>query len=159
MVLPEVLTNLSYDFLKSQDGYFIRIEIMKLNTHLDFPLTANTNEDGVRDFTNDMANQIVYIDKVGLEGLITFHEAEFEINDSCDLNEGRDEINNVTKNLYGLRLKLKPNSPAQVVTKVLMNSMYGETIIRPVETDTIMNDSRDDFETYVHLIRIVLIVC
>ena len=29
--------------------------------------------------------------------------------------------------------------------------MYGETIIKPVETDTIIKDSRDDFEKYMSL--------
>ena len=32
--LPQVLNNTSYDFLNSQDGYFIRIKIIKLNKHL-----------------------------------------------------------------------------------------------------------------------------
>ena len=27
--------------------------------------------------------------------------------------------------------------------------MYGKTIIKPVETDTIVKDSRDDFEKYI----------
>ena len=27
-----------------------------------------------------------------------------------------------------------------------MNSMYGKTIVKPVETDTIVKDNRDDFE-------------
>ena len=30
-----------------------------------------------------------------------------------------------------------------------MNSMYGNTIIKPVETDTIVKDKRDDFEKYL----------
>ena len=30
-----------------------------------------------------------------------------------------------------------------------MNSMYGKTIIKPVETDTIVKDNRDDFERYI----------
>ena len=75
MDLPQVLQNLSYDFLKEQDGYFIRINIIKLNKHLDFPFTSKINEDGIRDFTNDMSNGIIYIDKVGSEDLITFHDA------------------------------------------------------------------------------------
>ena len=57
-------------------GYFIRIKIIKLKKHLDFPLTSKINEQtGVRDFINEMDNEVVYIDKVGLEDLITFHEA------------------------------------------------------------------------------------
>ena len=65
--LPKVLNNTSYDFLKSQDGYFIRGKIMKLNRHLDFPLTNKFNEEtGVRDFVNEMENGIIYIGKAGL---------------------------------------------------------------------------------------------
>ena len=30
-----------------------------------------------------------------------------------------------------------------------MDSMYGKTIIKPVETDTIVKDSRGDFEKYI----------
>ena len=33
-----------------------------------------------------------------------------------------------------------------MVIKLLMNSMYGKTIIQPVEADTIVKDNRDDFE-------------
>ena len=32
-----------------------------------------------------------------------------------------------------------------------MNSMYGKTIIKPIETDTITKDSQHDFEQYVSL--------
>ena len=74
--LPNVLTNISYDFLNSQDGYFIRVEIIKLNKHLYFPLTSKSNEEtGVRDFINEMENGIIYIDNIGLADLITFHKA------------------------------------------------------------------------------------
>ena len=30
-----------------------------------------------------------------------------------------------------------------------MNSMYGKTVIKPVKTDTIVKDNRDDFEKYI----------
>ena len=56
MGLPQIVKNTSYDFLKEQDGYFIRIKIIKLNKHLDYPLTSKINDDGVRDFTNCMEN-------------------------------------------------------------------------------------------------------
>ena len=55
-----------------------------------------------------MDNEIIYIDKVGLEELITYHEAEFEIVDGYFYNEGRNNtINNVIKYLYDLRNNLK----------------------------------------------------
>ena len=51
--------------------------------------------------------------------------------------------------MYNLRLKLKQDkNTAQIVINLLMNPMYGKTIIKPVETDTIVKDNRDDFEKY-----------
>ena len=36
-----------------------------------------------------------------------------------------------------------------MVIKLLMGSMYGKTIIKPVGTHTIVKDDRDDFEKYI----------
>ena len=61
--LPQVLNNTSYDFSKRQEGYCVRIKLIDLNQHLDFPLTSKNGEkSGVRDFTNDMEHDIIYID-------------------------------------------------------------------------------------------------
>ena len=35
------------------------------------------------------------------------------------------------------------------VIELLMNSMYGKTIIKPVETYTVVKDNRDDFGKYI----------
>ena len=96
---------------------FFRINIIKLNKHSDFPLTSKSNEDGVRDFINDMENAIILyiyiyiyicIDKAGLEDWITFHEAEFEIIDGYYYNSGRNnKLDNSIKKLYDVRLKLR----------------------------------------------------
>ena len=40
----------------------------------------------------------------------------------------------------------KDNNPARVVIKLLMNSLYGKTIIKPIDTDTIITDSQHDSE-------------
>ena len=64
---PKVLNDKFHEFLKQKDGYFVRAKMIKLIKHLDFPSTSRINEEsGVRYFTNDMDNGIVYIDKVGL---------------------------------------------------------------------------------------------
>ena len=64
--LHNVLSDTSYEFLKQQNGYVVRVKIIKLNKHLDFPLTSKLNEEsGVREFINEMENGIIYIDKVG----------------------------------------------------------------------------------------------
>ena len=56
---PKVLNDKSYEFLKQQGGYFVRARIIKMNKHLDFPLTSKLYEDsGVRHFNNGMGNGI-----------------------------------------------------------------------------------------------------
>ena len=116
---PKVLIYKSYDFLKQQDGYFVRIKIIKLNKHLVSPLTPKINEDsGARDFINEMDNGIVYIDKVVLEDIITFHEAEFETIDGYYYDQGRNNtINHVIEDLYNLRIKNKK----RIQPKLLLN--------------------------------------
>ena len=102
--LPNVLSDASYEFLKQQDGYSVRTEIIKPNKHSDFPLASKLNEEsGVRDFINEMDNGIVCIGKIGLEGLIEYHKAEFEITGGYYCNEGRNNtVNHVIKDLYDL---------------------------------------------------------
>ena len=70
-----------------------------------------------------MENEIIYIDKVGLEEIIEYHQAEFEIIDGYYYDQGRNNtINHVIEDLYNLRLKMKQDkNPAQVVIKLLMN--------------------------------------
>ena len=89
--------------------------------------------------------------KVGLEASITYHEVQFEIIDGYYYNESRNStVNNVIKDLYDLRKNFNQEKyPAQIVIKLLMNSMCGKTIIKPVETYTIVKDNRDDFEKYI----------
>ena len=75
---------------------------------MDFPLTSKINEDGVIYVINDMENIIIYIDKVGLEEMIEYHIAEFEIIDGYYYDQGRNNaINHDIEDLYNLRLKLK----------------------------------------------------
>ena len=69
--LPKVLSDASYEFLKQQYGYFVRLKTIKLNVHLDFPLTSKLNEEsGVREFINEIDNAIIYIAKIGLGELV-----------------------------------------------------------------------------------------
>ena len=126
---------------------------------MEVPLTSKTNEDGVRDCVNDMENEIIYIDKVGLEEMIEYHLAEFEIIDGDYFDSGRNNtINHVIEDLYKLRVKLKKDKhQAQMVIKLLMNSMYGKTIIKPVETDTIVKDKKDDLKN-MYLITIIVLI-
>ena len=45
-----------------------------------------------------------------------------------------------------------------MVIKLLVNSMYGKTIIKPMETYTVVKDNRDDLESIFHTIIITLVL-
>ena len=50
---PKVLKDLTMDFPKNCDGYFIEIKITKIGKKRAFPITNFKNSNGVRLFTND----------------------------------------------------------------------------------------------------------
>ena len=125
--LPKALSDISYEPLKQQDGYFVRTRIVKLNKHLDSPLTSKLNEESrVREVITEMDNGIIYIYKIGSEELIEYHKAEFEIVGGYYYNKSRNNtINHVIKDLCALGKKFKQYKDlAQMVIKLLMNSMY-----------------------------------
>ena len=133
-------SQLNYNFLKNTDGYFVRIKITNVGKFRQFPLMSKYNDNGVRMFSNDMVNEIVYIDKTALEDAINFQLIDFEIIDGYYFDQGRnDKINETIRHLYDLRKNLKKEkNPAQMVIKLLMNSMYGKTILKPIEVDTVV---------------------
>jgi len=135
---PKVLTNKTYGFLQSVDGYFIEIKILKVNKHYKFPLMSYVNKDGVRTFSNDMVNKIVYVDKTFLEDLIQLQKIEFEIIRGYYYNEGRNNnLKPVISHIFEERVKQKKlGNPIQNSYKLLMNSSYGKTCQKPIETDT-----------------------
>ena len=98
-----------------------------------------------------MGNEIIYIDKIGLEELVEYHKAGFEIIDGYYyINIKNNTTNHVIKDLCDLRKKLKHyKNRAQMVIKLLMDSTHGKTIIKPVETDTIVKDNGNDFEKHI----------
>ena len=139
---PKILTQsqLNYNFLKNTDGYFVRIKITNVGKFRQFPLMSKYNDNGVRMFTNDMVNEIVYIDKTALEDAINFQLIDFEIIDGYYFDQGRNnKINETIRHLCDLRKNLKKEkNPAQMVIKLLMISMYGKTILKPIEVDTVV---------------------
>lgn len=149
---PKILNELNYDFLKNQDGYFVEIKIKEVNKHYKFPLMSYVNDDGIRIFTNDMINKNIFVDKVSLEDLIQFHKIEFEIIRGYYFNEGRNnKCGEVIRYLFNQRLEAKKNkNPIQEVFKLLINSAYGKTLLKPIEEETVYK-TVDEFHNYITL--------
>jgi hypothetical protein len=134
---PKVLEDLSYDFLSKQDGYFVEIRINHVNKSYAFPLMSEIDKKGVRNFTNDMEGKTMFVDKITLEDLIMFHHITFDVLRGYYYNEGRNyKLGEVIEYLFKERAKEKKNkNPIEGVYKLLMNSAYGKSLLKPIETE------------------------
>ena len=140
---PKVLgpDQLDYEFLRRQDGFFVKVRVTSVARRRQFPLASVVNrETKTRDWTNDLEGHELYLDKAGLEDLIRFQGVEFQVLQGYFFNEGRnDQLGATIQHLYDLRRRLKrEKNPAQLVLKLLMNSAYGRTILKPIETDCVV---------------------
>ena len=141
---PKVLKNLTYEFLKSVDGYYVDIRIKKVNKKYSFPLMSKINDEGIREWSNYMEGEILSVDKTQLEDLIEFHKIEFDVIQGYYYDEGRNyKIKEVINHLFDTRLKKKKEkmpdgsigNPIEQIYKLLMNSAYGKTLLKPFDTD------------------------
>ncbi len=134
---PKVLTNKSYGFMKSLDGYFVEITIMKVCIKRKFPLMSYITEDGIRLWTNDMVGKKIWVDKFALEDLIEFQKVEFNVEKGYYYDEGRNyQIGETITHLFNTRLqKKKEGNAIQQIYKLLMNSAYGRTLLKPFEDE------------------------
>ena len=134
---PKVLQTTDYDVIKNYDGYFVECLVKKVGKKRDFPLLSYINDDGVRIFSNDMVGKKVYIDKITFEDCINFQDMEFEIIRGYYYDEGRNyKLKDTTEYLFNERLRLKKEgNPLQNLFKLIMNSSYGKTILKPIDTE------------------------
>ena len=116
-------------------GYFVCVKITKVGKHLDFPLGSVITDSGVRNFTNDLVNVHLYVDKTSLEDLVAFQQVEYEFVNGYYFDEGHNtQAKTTMQYLFDQRLKYKKlKNPLQLVFKELMNSSYGKSILKPIE--------------------------
>jgi len=147
---PKILETTDYAVLQYYDGYFVEILITDVGKHYKFPLMSVRNEDGIRNFTNDMVGQKIVVDKTTLEDLIHFQKVSFEIIRGYYYNEGRNpKLADTIEYLFEKRLQAKKEgNPIQAVYKLLMNSAYGKTLLKPIEDETKFVPEKD-YEKYI----------
>ncbi|MDB2405020.1 DNA polymerase [Alphaproteobacteria bacterium] len=131
--------------LDSYDGYFVRVKILEVGQKRDMPLQSLIDERGIKVFTNDLEGHVLYLDKIGLEDLIKFQRVKFELIDGVYYDQGRDpRIGSVIRYLFNRRLQFKEEeNPAQSLLKLIMNSSYGITGLKPIETSTTIFSDRE----------------
>ena len=149
--LPKVISNLNYDEVKNKDGYFIEVIIKSVGIKRKFPLLSFIDDNGVRQFTNDMIGKTVFIDKTTAEDIIKFQAVEFDVIRGYYFDEGfNTTIKDVIKNLYTERaLKVKQENKSEIVYKLIMNSGYGKSIMKEIAFNTKIFNDDDEFYTYL----------
>lgn len=152
--VPKVIENHDYNWIKMQDGYFIDIVIKSVGIKRKFPLMSYKNESGVRTFTNDMVGRTIRVDKYTLEDIIQFQQITFDVVRGYYFDEGYNtKVRDVITTIFNKRLDAKKaKNPIEMVYKLIMNSGYGKSIMKPVETESKFFDTydgEDEFNVYL----------
>ena len=149
LIPTEELNNKS--FYEDKDGYFLKVKITKVGKKLSFPLLSKMNDKGVRMFSNDIIGETLYLDKLSLEDAKQFQDIEYDVLIGVYYDEGHNrKIVKVMKELYENRQKFqREKNPVEKVYKLLMNSSYGKSILKPIETE-IKYISKDNINNFVN---------
>jgi hypothetical protein len=149
--LPKVIDNLDFNSIKGYNGYFLQIVVKSVGVRRKFPTMSYVNEEGIRTFTNDMVDKTIFIDKIALEDAIKQHSIEFEVVRGYYFNEGfNTKINETIQHIFNERKKLKAQkNPAEVVYKLIMNSAYGKSILKEIETEIKFFNNEEDMNVFI----------
>jgi len=149
--LPKVITNFDYNTIKQYDGYFMQIVVKSVGVNRKFPTMSYVNENGIRTFTNEMIGKTIFIDKIALEDTIAQHNIEFEVVRGYYFDEGfNTKINDTIQHIFNERKKLKAQkNPAEVVYKLIMNSAYGKSILKEIETEIQFFNNEEDMNVFI----------
>lgn len=120
------------------DYYYVQIEIIKcIGPDYDFPiLSVRNRETGTNEWTNDVQGSTVVVGKRTLEDLIYWNdEFEYKVIQGYYWDEGwNPNLSTTIQEMYDRRAELKSQgNPAQLIYKLLMNSSYGRTGLKPID--------------------------
>jgi len=136
---PKVITSKEHFewCLDHASGFFVCVKVKKIKEKRKFPCVSLMGE-GVRNFTNDLEGYVVYLDKIGLEDFVKYQGGKYQFINGYYYDEGHNnKINNVMEHLFKQRLKYKKiGNPIQMVFKELMNSSYGKSYLKPIDSDS-----------------------
>ena len=121
-------------------GFFVEAKVLQVGVRRAFPLMvwtsdANDGEDHER-ATNDPCT--MYMDHITMQDLIMYQKAKIQVIRGYYYCGARDyRIGSVIENLFQLRLRYKKEGNAiQEIIKLLLNSIYGKTILKAIDTTT-----------------------
>ena len=137
---PKIIKDLRRENVMNYDDFYVEININKIQAkgvrEYRFSLVFQ-NIEGTKIFKDEPIKHF-YVDKRGLMDLEQFYDIEYDIIRGYYYDEGfNNKINQLIKILFDLRAKYKKEkNPVQQTVKLLMNSIYGKSILKPIKTDT-----------------------
>ena len=128
-------------------GFVIQIRITKVNKPRHFPLIVSNPKISENETEERSTNKpcTMYVDHITLEDLIKYQQIEYEMINGYYWQGKRDfRIRDQIKKLFLLRKQYKENdNPVQEIIKLILNSVYGRTILKPIETKTVFKQLED----------------
>lgn len=125
--------------LSTVDGYFLKVNVTSLGKRYKFPVTRVKDDKGGCHWTNDLVDKEIFVDRFTLEDLVKHSQITYTILQGYYFNEGRNpKIEETISTLFSERLRIKkadPNNPMQLIIKLMMNSSYGKTGLKPIDSD------------------------
>ena len=118
-------------------GFFIEAQIIHVGIKRHFPLIVwnhSLNDEPTHErSTNDSC--VMYMDHITFQDLIKFQHCIIQPIRGYYYKDKRDyRCRQVIEDLFNLRLKYKAlDNPLQEIIKLLLNSIYGKTILKPID--------------------------
>ena len=110
-----------------------KVKITAINKKQQIAFISYQEKNGGRTYTNEVREDYVYIDSITLKDYIEFHKIEYQIVDGVYWTKFNNKISQVIEFLYNARVeeKRKGNNITQGLYKLIMNSAYGKTLLKP----------------------------
>lgn len=110
----------------------IHLTFLKVNRHLHFPMLCIKDPiTKLNNYSNTFISVDTWVNSIDLYNLIDFQDADFTFDAAIAWKGERHyEIRDSIKNLFEFRKNNKKH-PVQLVTKLMMNSIFGKSILKP----------------------------
>ena len=117
---------------RDKSYYIVRILVNSVNRNCQVPHIGIKDDKGILKYTNNVRDVELYVDKYTLEDLENYQKIEYTVIEGIYWNGGYNKnIGELAKHLHLERCKYKKtNTALGNVLKLLMNSIYGKTIMK-----------------------------
>ncbi len=140
---------------KNISAIYAKIRIDEIGQPLDFPLIVfkpELNPDMDKNIPRSSNTCcVMYVDHIMLEDLIKYQRIKFTLLGGYYYSGNRDtRCRDVIKYLFELRKQAQQdNNPIESVLKLILNSVYGKTMLKPIEHKLVYKRGGADADKYM----------